>query len=514
MERSNCTGGVPGTPGDSKHLMEIRREKLAKLQELRISAYPNRFMYTHDAAAVLSAYAGLQGGDVSPEPVTVKGRLVLRREMGKSTFCHIQDGGRRLQVYFRKDILGDEPFARFHDSTDIGDIIGVSGEVFRTRTGELTVTVRSWELLAKALRPLPEKWHGLADVETRYRQRYLDLIANPASMQVFRTRSAVIGSCRRLLESRGFLEVETPIIQPQPGGAVARPFVTHHNALGQDFYMRIAPELHLKMLLVGGFDRVFELGKSFRNEGIDRFHNPEFTMLEAYQAYADYTDMMALAEDLIRSACDVAGIGETIECPVGGAEPLRVNMRRFTRVSLAELYDRHIGLPLSDFLAGNIPDERLRSIGLDIYETGEDGVSRVRKSNHALADEAFDVCILPHLIDPTFVTDYPTEMSPLAKYSHADRSTAERFELYIARKEIANAYSELNDPVEQRARFEAQETPEEKMALNEEFITALEHGMPPAGGLGIGIDRLTMILTGAPSIRDVILFPLLKKVQK
>ncbi|MCS7228135.1 MAG: lysine--tRNA ligase, partial [Endomicrobia bacterium] len=440
--------------------------------------------------------------------VKIKGRIVSRREMGKSIFCDISDFTGKIQLYIKKDTLGAENFQFFCDYIDIGDILGVEGEAIKTKTGELTVNVQQYILLCKSLRPLPEKWHGLKNIETRYRQRYLDLISNPEVKNVFIKRSKIINSIRKLLDEKGFIEVETPIIQSSPGGAVAKPFKTYHNALGEEFYLRIAPELYLKMLLVGGFEKIYEIGKSFRNEGIDRYHNPEFTMVEIYQAYADYNNMMELTKEIFSICC------ENVECyPVLKYEEdgkiYNVEVKKFDKFTFSEVFQQYVGIPVEEFIGPEIPKNLYDQLGIEIYDTLPDG-TKIQKSTKTLIDNIFEKYVQPHLIQPTFIIDYPKQLSPLAKYKYENKSLTERFEFYVATKEVANAYSELNDPIEQYQRFVEQTTEEEKMALNLEFITALEYGMPPAGGLGIGIDRLCMLLTNNHSIRDVILFPLMK----
>ncbi len=496
-----------------ENIINIRKDKLKKLSEIKVNPYPNSFNFNNTFKDIFDKYFSIKEGEVSKETVTIKGRIVLRREMGKSIFCHIQEGTHRIQIYLKKDFVGEEKFKQFLELIDIGDIIGVEGEVFKTKTGELTINTKTYVLLSKSLRPLPEKWHGLKDVEIKYRQRYLDLITNPDSMNIFITRSKIINSIRETLNEKKFLEVETPMIQSLPGGAIAQPFKTFHNALGEDFYLRIAPELYLKMLLVGGFEKIYEIGKSFRNEGIDRFHNPEFTMVEIYQSYADYNDMMNLTKDIIINCCDVLGIKGKIKYNVSEEKIFEVEINNFDKFTMAELFDKHVKIPLEKFVNDKVEDKVYEDLGIDIFEVYPSG-QKIRKTTKKLVDSVFEKYIQPNLINPTFVIDYPVELSPLAKYKSEDKNVTERFELYIATQEVANAYSELNDPIEQYNRFVAQKTSEDKMALNLEFITALEYGMPPAGGLGIGIDRLCMILTNSLSIRDVIFFPLLKSVKK
>ncbi|MCX7910783.1 MAG: lysine--tRNA ligase [Endomicrobia bacterium] len=389
--------------------------------------------------------------------------------------------------------------------------MGVTGNVFKTKTGELTINVKEYMLLCKSLRPLPEKWHGLKDQETRYRQRYLDLITNQDVKEIFLKRNKIINTIRETLNKKGFIEVETPIIQPLPGGAVARPFKTYHNALGEEFYLRIAPELYLKMLIVGGMEKIYELGKSFRNEGIDRYHNPEFTMVEIYQAYADYNDMMELTKEIFINCCKAINHKDEIIYTDDGKDYI-IQINNFQKFSLEELFNKYVQIPIDEFIEEKVPQEVYKKLNIEIYETLPNG-EKVKKSKKTLIDNIFEKYIQPHLIQPTFVIDYPKELSPLAKYNFNNKKITERFEFYIATKEIANAYSELNDPIEQYERFLQQTDDEEKMAMNLEFITALEYGMPPTGGLGIGIDRLCMILTNTNSIREVILFPLLKTLK-
>ncbi|MCX7940784.1 MAG: lysine--tRNA ligase [Endomicrobia bacterium] len=492
-----------------QQIISIRKEKLEQIIKQGFNPYPNFFRYNYDICKIREKYSALKHEEVaSDEVVITKGRLMLRREMGKSIFCNIQDFTGNIQIYIRKDVVGDNKFQFFKDFIDIGDIIGVEGEVFKTKTGELTINVRSFTLLAKSLRPLPEKWHGLKDIETRYRQRYLDLIVNPEVKETFIKRSKIISTIRQLLNEKGFIEVETPMIQHLPGGAIARPFKTYHNALNEEFYFRIAPELYLKMLLVGGMEKIYELGKSFRNEGIDRYHNPEFTMVEIYQAYADYNDMIELMKEIFIKCCETVGNTEKIIFK-DGEKTYEISTVNFHKFTLSELFNKYVGISIEDFLFDRVDDNTYKKLGIDVYEEDSANLKK-KKPVKTLIDNVFEKYIQPNLVEPTFIVDYPKELSPLAKYSPTDKKITERFEFYVAGKEIANAYSELNDPVEQYERFLKQTTEEEKMALNLEFITALEYGMPPAGGLGIGIDRLCMILTNNDSIRDVILFPLMK----
>jgi lysyl-tRNA synthetase class 2 len=424
----------------------------------------------------VEARALLGEGDRTPELVALAGRMMVKRLHGGSAFADLQDGAGRIQLFAGRDILGPKDFELFA-GLDPGDVIGVKGHMFRTRRGEPTVEVQSVQLLTKALRPLPEKWHGLKDIEIRYRQRYVDLIANPEVREVFRARTKIITGLRRLLDERGFIEVETPVLQEVPGGGHARPFLTHHNSLDRDLYLRIALELHLKRLLVGGFERVYEVGRVFRNEGLSPRHNPEFTMLECYEAYADYDDVMQLVEDLIVASATSAG------CP------------------LATSYQ-------GEAVDLTPPYRRERMADLVLEHTGRKAVG------HELND-LFEEHVQAKLRQPTFVIDYPIEISPLARPREDDPRFVERFELVVLGREYANAFTELTDPVDQRERFEGQAAKRaagdvEAHPMDEDFLRAVEYGLPPCGGLGVGIDRLVMLLTDQPSIRDVILFPVMK----
>jgi lysyl-tRNA synthetase class 2 len=444
--------------------------------------------------------------DMNPEDVevSVAGRVITLRPMGKALFAHLQDATGKLQIYLRQDIVGEASFKDFEETIDPGDLLGVRGRLFRTNTGELTVEVKEWFLLAKSLHPLPEKWHGLKDVEVRYRQRYLDLIANEHARKVFFLRSRLISELRRFLDAKGFLEVETPILQPIASGANAKPFITYHNYLEQNLYLRIAPELYLKRLIVGGINRVYELGKNFRNEGVDTTHNPEFTMLEFYCAYWDYKDLMVFTEELFSYLLNQL---------VGG---LKITYQRkeldftppFKRYRYFELLEEKTGKD-KDFFLKDV--EGLRRLAREV------GVPKAETLTHAkLIDKVFDLLVEDELWGPCFVIDFPKLLSPLAKTHREDPDLVERFELFVAGKEIANAYTELNDPVEQRERFleqlkEKEMGDEEAMAMDEDFIKALEYGMPPTAGEGIGIDRLVMLLADVDSIREVILFPALRQ---
>jgi len=486
---------------------EFYQQRLAKLERWRargVDPYPPRYQRTHsndEARRALEAWEAAGSNGEAPL-VRVAARITARRDMGRARFLDLRDGSGRLQAYFKADVLGPEAFDAL-DDLDLGDVIGVEGRLFRTKTGEITVGADRYALLAKALRPLPEKWHGLQDIETRFRQRYLDLIANEEARQVFQTRSRVVNAVRRFMDGRGFLEVETPVLQAEAGGAAARPFVTHHNALDRDFYLRIATELHLKRLIVGGFDRVYEIGRIFRNEGLSKKNNPEFTMMESYQAYADYHDVARMVEELVaRVAGEVLG---TTQVPRGEAI---INLEPpWRRLTMREALIEYAGL---DFRDTRDDIEALRAkaseLKIEVAPTWSWG---------KLVDEVVSEYVEPRLVQPTFLMDYPWELSPLAKRKPDDPTLVERFEPFCAGMELGNAYTELNDPLEQRERFEAQARlraagDDEAESIDEDFLLALEHGMPPTGGLGIGIDRLVMVLTGQTSIREVILFPQLR----
>jgi lysyl-tRNA synthetase, class II len=483
--------------------MQPRLEKIRQWRTAGEEPYAYRYTRTHLAAEVSRQFETLAGEALSPEPVAVAGRLMTVRAHGKSIFAHLQDESGRVQVYFRRDQMGPERFdlAKW---LDLGDIIGVRGPVFRTHTGELTVRVDQFSLLTKALRPLPEKWHGLKDVEVRYRQRYLDLISNERTRQIFRLRSRLVQEIRRFLDDLGFLEVETPMMHPIAGGAAARPFLTHHNALDRDLFLRIAPELYLKRLLVGGFEKVYEINRNFRNEGLSTMHNPEFTMLEVYQAYVDGAAMMDLTERMfthlartLKGGTELTYQGQTIQL----AAPWR-------RLPILQAVHDAVG---EDAWGADLP--RLRALGRDHGLSVPEGAGR---------EECFDLLLKhlvePTLVQPTFLVDFPLELSPLAKAKPDAPRLADRFEPYIIGHEFANGFSELSDPVDQRRRFEAQmesraQGNEEAHVIDLDYVRALEYGLPPAGGLGVGIDRLTMLFTDSPSIREVILFPQLRQTQ-
>jgi lysyl-tRNA synthetase class 2 len=486
---------------------QIRTQRLQKLNELKaqgVDPFYNRFVPTHNIAQVLEEFGSLDGSQLEALNHTFRlaGRLMLLREFGKASFCHIQDGTSRIQAYVQKQVVGAEEFSRFK-RLDLGDIVGFEGQLFRTKTGELTLAVSQFFLLTKSLLPLPEKYHGLTDIETRYRQRYLDLMVNPQVREVFVKRAAIISVMRDFFRDRGFLEVETPMMQPIPGGATARPFVTHHQTLDMRLYLRIAPELYLKRLVIGGFDRVFEINRNFRNEGLSIQHNPEFTMVEFYQAYATYEDLMALTEELIAYVAQEV-LGSTRVRYQGVEIDLTPP---WTRLDLRESLTRIGGIP------AEVVADREALVALAL----EEGVTLRSGEGYGRAlTKLFDLKVEARLQQPTFILGYPRETSPLSRTSDTDPEVVDRFELFIAGREMANAFSELNDPLDQRRRFEAQlaahAAGDEEMphALDEDFVTALEQGMPPTAGEGIGIDRLVMLLTDSPSIRDVILFPLLR----
>jgi len=498
-----------GQTAERSFVEMARRDKLAELKSRGIAPFSYRFARTHTAAQAVAAF-----GDGDGEPaVAVAGRIVGLRGHGKTSFAHLADASGRIQLYFRLDDLGAERYDLL-PLLDLGDHLGVEGRVFRTRTGEVTVRVERFELLAKALRPLPlgksveqadgsvHQFSELADPEVRYRQRYADLAVHPERRAVFERRAAVVRAARRFLDERGFLEVETPALQPLYGGASARPFVTRYRALDTDFYLRIADELYLKRLIVGGMERVYEIAKDFRNEGLDRLHNPEFTMLEAYQAYADYLDVLELTQELVVAVVREATGGLEVE-----ARGHRLDLTPpWRRVQYRDLLHEHTGVALEKADEATLA-ATLRARGVE-PDTAAGGRGR-------LIDQLFRVAVEPKLDAPVFILDYPIELSPLAKPKRGDPALAERFELFIGGYELANAFSELNDPDDQRRRFEAQMAlraagDEEAQALDEDYLRALEYGLPPTGGLGVGIDRLTMLVTGMRSIKDVILFPALR----
>lgn len=476
---------------------QVRLDKLNQLRESGINPFGGRFIRTHKAAEIIAAFDELQDQDV-----TIAGRIMAIRRMGKASFAHLQDVSGQIQIYVRLNDVGAESYELF-TRLDIGDIIGVTGFVFRTRTEEISVHVKELVLLTKSLRPLPEKWHGLKDVELRYRQRHVDLIVNPEVKNVFILRSKIIQTMRRFLDSKGFLEVETPTMHAIPGGASARPFITHHNALDIDLYMRIALELHLKRLIVGGLEKVYEIGRVFRNEGISTRHNPEFTMMELYQAYADYHDMMDITERMISHiAQEVLG---TQKITYQGTE---IDLTPpWPRMTMVDAVKKYTGIDYRDFGSDEQARQAAAKVGVHVPADASKGT---------VLNELFEAKVEENLIQPTFIIDYPIEISPLAKRREDDPNFTYRFEVFITAREFGNAFSELNDPVDQRERFVKQmeqraKGDEEAQRHDEDFVRALEVGMPPTGGLGIGIDRLIMLLTNSASIRDVILFPTLRQ---
>lgn len=480
-----------------QRITEQRLESLSRIRARGMDPYPHVYHPSHtiaEARAVFGQHNGIS------ESISLAGRVIGRRSMGKMAFLDIRDGSGKIQLSLRQDVLGADEFGLL-DDIDIGDFAGAEGKMFVTRAGELTLEVSGLALLCKSLHPLPEKWHGLADVEKRYRQRYLDLISNEETRGIFLLRSRVISAIRGFLDARGFLEVETPMLQPHAGGAPARPFVTHHHALGEDLYLRIALELYLKRLVIGGFDRVYEIGRTFRNEGVSVRHNPEFTLLECYRAYADYHDMMSLVEEVFsataRQVLGTTGLdwrGTTIDFE-----------RPWQRLTLREAIESYSGIDFEDYPQADSLRSRMLELGMEV----DPGKDRGR-----LIDELLSTFVEPKLVQPTFLLDYPVEMSPLAKRKRGNERLTERFEGFVGGMEVANAFSELNDPLEQRERFRqhlsAGVHDDEAEIADEDFLESLEYGMPPTGGLGMGIDRMVMLFAGQQSIREVILFPQLK----
>jgi lysyl-tRNA synthetase class 2 len=502
-DKDALTPDVPSPVADDNAIIAERRAKLAALRA-QGQAYPNDFRRDALAADLHAKYAAKSNEELEPlhANASVAGRMMLKRVMGKASFATIQDMSGRIQLYVTSDALG----AEVHDAFkhwDLGDIVGASGQVFRTKTGELTIKCGSIRLLAKALRPLPEKFHGLADQEQKYRQRYVDLITNPDTRRTFVARSRIVQAMREFFVARGYLEVETPMMHPIPGGAAARPFVTHHNALDMELYLRIAPELYLKKLVIGGLEKVFEINRNFRNEGISTRHNPEFTMLEFYQAYADYRELMDLTEDMFREvARKVAG---TTKVTYQGQE---IDLGpRFDRLTMAEaIHKYHPQYPLAELAKPDYLRVALAPFDVEVYPTDGVGILQLK---------LFEATTEAKLVQPTFIVAHPTDVSPLARANDANPAVTDRFELFVTGRELANGFSELNDPEDQAARFRAQANAreagdEEAMYYDADYIRAMEYGLPPTAGEGIGIDRLVMLLTDSPSIRDVILFPQLK----
>ncbi len=486
--------------GDINELKRVRLEKLQELRDMGVDPFGGRFERSTMAQTIKDSFDNFEG-----QTVQVAGRMMSKRRHGKAGFANLQDYSGSIQLYFRQDDLGPEKYELFK-KMDMGDIIGVCGTVFRTQKGEMSIHIYDLTYLSKSLHPLPEKWHGLKDVELRYRQRYVDLIVNPEVKEVFVKRSRIIREIRRYLDERGFLEVETPMMQPIPGGATAKPFITHHNALDTELYLRIAPELYLKRLLVGGLEKVYEINRSFRNEGISTRHNPEFTMLEIYQAYADFQDMMDLTEALIANVVNqvngslqVEFEGQTIDFTTP-----------WKRLPMLEAIKQYTGLDFNHIVDDDEAFQAARGLGMEL----EPGAARGE-----IINEVFESFVEEHLVQPTFIFGHPVDISPLAKRNRETPEFTDRFELFIVQREIANAFSELNDPIDQRQRFQKQVEKRqsgdgEAHMMDEDYIRALEYGMPSAGGLGIGIDRLVMLITGSPSIRDVILFPTLRPVKE
>jgi lysyl-tRNA synthetase class 2 len=485
-------------------IAQQRRQKLERLRGRGIEPYPYRYKRSHTTQQAIELLEKQEAkGTATAKTVSVAGRLTAIRRMGKSAFADLRDGVGKIQLLFQDTHKFDEKRLELFNDLDIGDIIGVKGNLIRTKSGEPTVGVADFTLLAKSLQPLPEKWHGLADVDKRYRQRYLDLIANAETKETFRARSRIIAAIRQFLNGHGFIEVETPVLQPSAGGALANPFTTHHQALDQEFYLRIALELHLKRLLVGGFDKVYEIGRTFRNEGVSTQHNPEFTMLESYEAYVNYTDVMVMLEEMVVKVCqDVLG---TTKAKFGDDT---INFKPpWKRLTLREAVKKYGGIDFVKYPTADGLRDRMRTLKME---------PDPQKNWAKLVDQIVKEHVRPKLIQPTIIYDYPVSMSPLAKTKPGEERVAERFQAVAGGLEIANAYSELNDPIEQRERFEEQQkervgADEEHWTIDEDYLLALEYGMPPAGGLGVGIDRLVMVLTNQPSIREVILFPQMRE---
>jgi len=486
-----------------ERIAQQRRQKLDRIRTRGIEPYPHRYHRSHTTREAVALLKRNEEGLTKEEEVSVAGRIMAIRRMGKSAFADIRDGSGKIQLLFQDINQFDKEALELFRNLDIGDIIGVEGNLLRTKSGEPTVWVGDFTLLAKSLRPLPEKWHGLSDIDMRYRQRYLDLIANTEVKETFQVRSQVITAIRQFLNQQGFLEVETPVLQPSAGGALALPFITHHHTLDQDLYLRIALELHLKRLIIGGFDKVYELGRTFRNEGISTRHNPEFTMLESYEAYADYNDVMKILEEMVpKISQQVLG---TDKVQFGGDI---INLKPpWQRISLRQAIKKYSGIDFDQFPDANSLRAEMLKLKMEVDP---------QKDRGRLIDGLISTFIEPNLMQPTFLVDYPVEMSPLAKAKPDDERLVERFEAFAGGMEIANAFTELNDPIEQRQRFLQQQ--EERRAegemvesIDEDFLLALEYGMPPTGGLGVGIDRLVMLLTNQQSIREVILFPQLRE---
>ena len=487
---------------DLNEMMKIRREKMEAFREIGVAPFGHRYEVTDYAADIKANNEGLNGEEEGPE-VNIAGRLMAIRGHGKASFCTLNDRSGNIQVYFKIDVLGEEKYKKEFRKLDIGDIVGIRGIVFKTHRGEVTVRVEDFELLSKSLRPLPEKFHGLQDVDIRYRQRYLDLIVNQDVRDTFRKRNKIIKSIRDYLDARDYLEVETPVLSTIAGGAAARPFITHHNALDIDLYLRIATELNLKRLIIGGLDRVYEMGRVFRNEGMDVRHNPEFTSIEFYQAFADYIDMMDITEGIVVNAAKTV-----LGTPVINYQGVEIDLSKVKRISMNDAVKEATG---KDFLACNTVEEARKladEIGVP-YEA--------RHGIGGILNQAFEEKVEETLMQPTFITGHPTEISPLAKRNAEDPRITDRFEFFIYGRELANGFTELNDPIDQEGRFEDQlkqreAGDDEAHVMDRDYITAMEYGLPPTGGVGIGIDRLVMLITDAASIRDVLLFPTMKPI--
>ncbi|WP_303104271.1 lysine--tRNA ligase [uncultured Mitsuokella sp.] len=485
---------------DLNEMMKVRREKMEEFRAMGVPPFGHRYEVTAYAEPIKEKYAHLEGDEEGDE-VRIAGRLMAIRGHGKASFCTLNDRTGNIQVYFKIDVLGEDKYKNQFRKLDIGDIVGIRGVVFKTHRGEVTVRVEDFDLLSKSLRPLPEKFHGLQDVDIRYRQRYLDLIMNPEVRDTFRKRTKIIQSIRQYLDDRDYLEVETPVLSTIAGGAAARPFVTHHNALDIDLYLRIATELNLKRLVIGGFDRVYEMGRVFRNEGMDVRHNPEFTTIEFYQAYADYTDMMDITEGIVVNAAK-----SVLSTPVINYQGVEIDLSKVKRISMNDAVKEATG---KDFLSCETVEEARRmadEIGVP-YEQ--------RHGIGGILNQAFEEKVEETLMQPTFITGHPTEISPLAKRNPEDPRITDRFEFFIYGRELANGFTELNDPIDQEGRFldqlkQREAGDDEAHVMDHDYITAMEYGLPPTGGVGIGIDRLVMLLTDAPSIRDVLLFPTMK----
>ncbi len=485
---------------DLNEMLKVRREKMEAFKELGVAPFGHRYEVTDYAEDIKKNNDGLEGEEEGPE-VNIAGRLMAIRGHGKASFCTLNDRTGNIQVYFKIDVLGEEKYKKQFRKLDIGDIVGIRGVVFKTHRGEVTVRVEDFELLSKSLRPLPEKFHGLQDVDIRYRQRYLDLIMNQDVRETFRRRTKTINSIREYLDERGYLEVETPVLSTIAGGAAARPFITHHNTLDIDLYLRIATELNLKRLIVGGLDRVYEIGRIFRNEGMDVRHNPEFTSIEFYQAFADYTDMMDLTEGIVVNAAM-----KVLGTPVIHYQGVEIDLSKVKRISMNDAVKEATG---KDFMSCETVEEARKmadEIGVPYEE---------RHGIGGILNAAFEEKVEETLMQPTFITGHPTEISPLAKRNADDPRITDRFEFFIYGRELANGFTELNDPIDQKGRFEDQlkqreAGDDEAHGMDEDFVMALEYGLPPTGGVGIGIDRLVMFLTDAASIRDVLLFPTMK----